>query len=167
MAVPRCWDCEVIEMLSVKESDLPKKYRAQVRNKLKSQTQRQQVSFQDRIDAAFEKENKTKYCSTSITIDGHTFPSRKEADFYSELKIRERAGEISDLVLQPRFLLQDSFEYHGKVYSKMEYVADFQYVENGRIVVVDTKGFVTDVYRLKKKLFLYKYGSLYEFLEVH
>lgn len=49
----------------------------------------------------------------------------------------------------------------------MEYVADFQYVENGRIVVVDTKGFVTDVYRLKKKLFLYKYGSLYEFLEVH
>lgn len=104
MAVFRYWDCEVIVVLSVKASDLPKKYRAQVRNKLKSQTQRQQVSFQDRIDAAFEK-------------------------VYSELKIRERAGEISDLVLQPRFLLQDSFEYHGKVYSKMEYVADFQYVE--------------------------------------
>ena len=50
MAVFRYWNCEVIEMLSVKESDLPKKYRAQVRNKLKSQTQKQQVSFQDRID---------------------------------------------------------------------------------------------------------------------
>lgn len=60
MAVPRYWDCEVIVVLSVKESDLPKKYRAQVRNKLKSKIQRQQVSFQDRIDAAFEREKQNK-----------------------------------------------------------------------------------------------------------
>ena len=44
-------------------------------------------------------------------------------------------------------------------------VADFEYIENGEMVVVDVKGFKTAVYMIKKKLFLYKYGDKVKFIE--
>jgi hypothetical protein len=40
----------------------------------------------------------------------------------------------------------------------IKYRADFQYIEGGQIVVEDVKGRKTDVYKLKKKLFEYRYG---------
>ena len=85
---------------------------------------------------------------------------------YSELKILEKKGLIKDLILQPRFLLQESFVYEGKKYRKIEYVADFQYYDNmiNKIVVEDFKGFKTKEYNIKKKMFLYKYKN-YKFIE--
>ena len=62
-------------------------------------------------------------------IDGHAFNSKKKAKYYSELKIREKAGEIKELKLQPRFLLQNGFSYNGKRYRKIEYIADFEYFD--------------------------------------
>lgn len=93
------------------------------------------------------------------------FDSKKEAEFYAELKLREKAGEISHLRLQPRYLLQEAFKHEGKQYREMEYVADFEYIEDGKTVVVDVKGFKTAVYMLKKKLFLYKYRDKVKFIE--
>ena len=43
---------------------------------------------------------KSKYHSRKQTIDGHVFASKKEAQRYSELKMLEKAGEISNLELQ-------------------------------------------------------------------
>ena len=54
----------------------------------------------------------------------------QESRRYKELKLLERAGEISNLKLQPRFLLQDSFKKNGKTYRKIEYVADFMYCQS-------------------------------------
>ena len=51
-----------------------------------------------------------KYYNQKITIDGHEFPSKKEGNRYLELKLLQKAGEISNLELQPRFLLQESFK---------------------------------------------------------
>lgn len=110
-------------------------------------------------------EKKSKYSSAKTDVDGVTFDSKKEAEFYAELKLRERAGEISRLRLQPRYLLQDAFKHEGKQYREIEYVADFEYIENGETVVVDVKGFKTAVYMIKKKLFLYKYGDRVKFIE--
>ena len=59
---------------------------------------------------------KSKFSSVKTIIDGHAFDSKKEAKYYSELKIREKAGEIKELKLQPRFLLQNGFSYNGKRY---------------------------------------------------
>jgi len=101
-----------------------------------------------------------KYKAVKTEIDGKVFDSKHEADVYAKLKLREKAGEIQDLQLQPRFVLQDGFEKGGKKYRKIEYVADFQYREKGRIHVVDAKGYKTDVYKLKKKLFEKKYKDL-------
>ena len=71
-----------------------------------------------------------KYKNKKITIDGHEFPSKKEGNRYLELKLLQRAGEIRNLELQPRFLLQESFKKNGKTYRKIEYVADFAYSQS-------------------------------------
>lgn len=109
-----------------------------------------------------------KYHAKKTVIDGITFDSKKEAMRYKELKALERVGKIDMLELQPRFELQESFKHEGKTIRKIEYVADFIYrdLSTLELVVEDVKGVKTDVYKLKKKLFLKHYGSEYKFMEV-
>lgn len=71
----------------------------------------------------------SKYKNKKTQVDMYIFDSAKEAQRYRELKLLERAKEISNLELQPRFLLQESFKKNGKTYRKIEYVADFKYIE--------------------------------------
>jgi hypothetical protein len=88
------------------------------------------------------------------------YDSKREAKRAAELKLLEKAGVISHLQEQVVYELIPS-QYrivNGKkkcVERAMKYIADFQYVENGNTVVEDTKGFRTEVYRIKKKLMLY------------
>ena len=109
-----------------------------------------------------------KYNAKKATVDGHTFDSKREAERYCELKLFLRAKEIKNLELQPRFLLQDGFvDKEGNEHKKIEYVADFMYVDkSGKTVVEDVKGVLTDVYKLKKKMFLKIYDDQYEFREI-
>ena len=104
----------------------------------------------------------SKYKSKKIIIDGITFDSRREANRYSELRLLERAGKIKDLELQHKFVLQPSFKKNGKTIRAITYVADFTYFDltTMRNKVEDVKGFKTDVYRLKKKLFEFVYPEL-------
>ena len=102
----------------------------------------------------------SKYKNKKTQIDMYIFDSAKEAKRYKELKLLEMAGEISNLELQPRFLLQESFRKNGKTYRKIEYVADFKYIEKGKTIVEDVKGVQTDVFKLKHKLFEKKYPEL-------
>lgn len=102
---------------------------------------------------------KSKYYSRKQTIDGYVFASKREAQRYSELKILEKSGEISDLELQKRFELIPSQRRDGKVVERpCYYVCDFAYYEGGKQVIEDAKGMKTEVYKIKKKLMLYKYG---------
>lgn len=100
-----------------------------------------------------------KYRNNKTLIDGIVFDSRLEAQRWCELKILERAGEITDLQRQVHFELQPSFRKNGKTIRKIEYVADFVYRDRktGRMIIEDTKGMKTAVYKLKKKMFEYKY----------
>lgn len=111
---------------------------------------------------------RNKYNAKKIKIDGHTFHSKREAERYCELKLFLKAGEIKDLVLQPRFLLQDEFFDKNEIkHKKIEYVADFLYIDKaGRNIVEDVKGVLTDVYKIKKKIFLKKYDEQYDFREI-
>lgn len=110
----------------------------------------------------------SKYNAKKIKIDGHTFDSKREAQRYCELKLFLRAGEIKNLVLQPRFLLQDEFFDKNEIkHRKIEYVADFFYIDkDDKKIVEDVKGVLTDVYKLKKKMFLKIYDDQYEFREI-
>lgn len=112
--------------------------------------------------------NHSKYRAKKTIIDGIKFDSKREADRYCELKLLEKANEIRSLELQPRFLLQDKFkDRNGKTHRKIEYVADFMYInKDDKKIVEDVKGMMTDVYKLKKKLFLNLYDEEYDFREI-
>lgn len=101
-----------------------------------------------------------KYRNKKVIVEDYVFDSIEESRRYKELKLLLRAGKISNLELQPHFLLQDSFKKNGKTYRKIEYIADFKYIENGKTIVEDVKGIQTDVFKLKHKLFEKKYPEL-------
>lgn len=105
----------------------------------------------------------SKYHARKTEIDGIVFDSRKESERYAELKLLERAHRIRSLVLQPRFELQEGFtNAEGKKIRPITYIADFMYYDcdTGTYVVEDVKGMKTDTYKIKKKLFEYKYGMV-------
>ena len=101
-----------------------------------------------------------KYRNKKVIVDEKEFDSKREGNRYKELKLLERAREIKNLELQPRFLLQDSFKKNGRTFRKIEYVADFKYIENGKTIVEDVKGMQTDVFKLKHKIFEKVYPDL-------
>lgn len=103
---------------------------------------------------------KRKYGNKKVTIDGIKFDSKRESIRYKELKIMQEAGLISDLELQVKFVLQDKFKKNGKTIREISYVADFTYIENGKMIVEDSKGFKNQTYLLKKKMFEYRYRDL-------
>lgn len=101
-----------------------------------------------------------KYKNEPIDVNGHSFASKAEARRYQVLLLMEQAGEIKNLRLQPKYELIPAFKKNGKTFRKTEYIADFEYFQDGRTIVEDVKGFRTDVYKLKRKLFEYKYDHL-------
>lgn len=103
---------------------------------------------------------RSKYHAKKTCVDGITFDSRREADRYLVLKSMEEDGAIENLRRQVRYELVPAFDVDGKHYRPVYYVADFVYVEDGKEVIEDVKGMVTDVYRLKSKLFARRYGKV-------
>lgn len=111
-----------------------------------------------------------KYRNTKTIVDGITFDSKKEANYYLFLKQKEADGEISNLRMQvPYEVIPEVWEdevKHLKTKDKIvrrcvqratHYVADFVYTvcETGLDEVVDVKSFITrknPEYRLKKKM---------------
>jgi len=114
------------------------------------------------IDEAYTKlGTPKKYNNRKVEIDGYKFDSKLEAKFYLKLKALLESGEIVNLIVHPKYLLQEDFVKRGNHFNPIYYVADFQ-VEypDGTIKVYDTKGIKTDVYKLKRKLFEYRYQNL-------
>lgn len=107
-------------------------------------------------------DQRSKYGNRKLTIDGITFDSQKEARRWQELKLLERAGEISDLQRQvPYIIIPAQRDENGKLIEReCRYVADFVYTENGKTVVEDTKSTATKTpeYIIKRKLLLEKFG---------
>ena len=106
-----------------------------------------------------------KYHNKKTVADGIKFDSKLEAERYAQLKMMERAGVIRDLELQPEYELIPSFKKNGKTWRRALYKADFRYIlaENDKTIIEDVKGstaVITDVFRLKQKLFEYKYPEL-------
>lgn len=105
----------------------------------------------------------SKYNAKKVIVDGITFDSKKESKRYLELKQMQENGEIHDLQLQVPFELIPSFEIviDGKKRKrrKMQYIADFVYCIGNVRIVEDVKGRKTEVYKIKKKIFEYKFKT--------
>lgn len=112
---------------------------------------------------------KSKYGAKKIEIDGIIFDSKKEGRRYQELKMLQKAGEISNLQRQVKYILipaqrepDTEGPRGGKIKGKLlerecSYIADFVYkdVYTGEWVIEDTKGFRTPEYKIKRKMMLY------------
>lgn len=111
-----------------------------------------------------------KYRNKKIVHNGIEFASKKEARRYCELSLLEKAGAITNLQMQVKFVLipaQREADIIGKrggvkpgklIERECAYIADFVYQENGVTVIEDTKGVRTKEYILKRKLMLYIHG---------
>lgn len=116
------------------------------------------------------------YNQKTYTSDGIKHDSQKEANRWAELKLLQRAGEISDLQRQVEFeLIPNQYELIERVSKtgkpikhenklierKVSYIADFVYKDKkGNTVVEDTKSEITQtpVFVVKRKLMLYVHG---------
>ena len=103
-----------------------------------------------------------KYGNKKVIIDGIEFDSRLEANRYCQLKILERAKEIKDLHRQVEYVIQEGYKKNNKTIRPIKYVADFVYydLKKKKTIIEDTKGYRNEVYKLKKKIFEYKYPDL-------
>ena len=115
--------------------------------------------------------SRNKYRNKKIQVNGETFDSMKELRRWRDLKILEKAGQISELRRQvPYEILPDQREpdkigprggiKKGRIIErKAVYVADFVYKDRtGREVIEDCKGMRTKDYILKRKLLLFRFG---------
>ena len=93
------------------------------------------------------------------------FDSKKEAAHYDLLLYKLKNREISELTLQPKYDLIATTKWNNKTLRKITYSPDFRYVQNGKIYVIDVKGMLTDVYKIKMRLFVQQNPDVI-FLEV-
>lgn len=102
-----------------------------------------------------------KYHNKKVECDGIIFDSIKEKNYYCELKVLRMAGEVIEFERQVTFELQPKFKHDGKTVRAIKYIADFVvHYPDGLQVVVDTKGFRTKEYLLKRKMLLYKHPDM-------
>ena len=118
--------------------------------------------------------NYSKYRSKKCNcLQNHIHDSKREANRCNELHLLLRAGEITDLKQQVKYvLIPTQYEYTGLLYSKgaktgqpkpgkvlekeCAYYADFDYYDkSGKHIVEDTKGVKTKDYIIKRKLMLH------------
>jgi hypothetical protein len=100
-----------------------------------------------------------KYRAEPTEVDGHRFPSKREAERYRVLKAQLAAGEIWELELQPRYVLRVMNFETSIIHVVGEYIADFKYRRHGGIEVIeDAKGMKLPLYLLKKKIAEAQYG---------
>ena len=114
------------------------------------------------------KDKQNKYKNDKCEYNGKKFDSKKERNYYILLLDRERDGEIRDLQTQVTFELQPSFkDSNGKTIRAIKYIADFVYYDTatGKRHIVDVKGselMITEVFKIKQKMFEYRYGEKIE-----
>lgn len=128
--------------------------------------------WSDRVskNMAWKNYKSSKYKNKKVEVDGIVFDSKKEAKRYQELLLLQKAGAIRELQMQVKFVLIPALKEpdttgprggirRGKTIEKeCAYIADFVYLEGGKTVVEDTKGFRTKDYVIKRKLMLHVHG---------
>lgn len=116
------------------------------------------------------KKGGNKYHNEKIFFDGQRFDSKKECNRWHELRILQRAGEISELRRQVEFVLIPFQKVRNPITGQwvtereVKYIADFVYTDTrtNLTVVEDVKGYrdggAYRVFVIKRKLMLQRFG---------
>jgi hypothetical protein len=97
----------------------------------------------------------SKLNNQKVVKYGIKFASQMECDFYDFL-LSKYSSE--DIIIQPKFILQETFKKNGQTHRAITYTADFQIKSNK--LLYDVKGFTTIEFKIKQKLFEFKYPEL-------
>lgn len=91
-----------------------------------------------------------KYKAKATTIAGYSFQSKGEAKLFELLKLRELAGEISDIQVQDHVYLTRA---------RILYIPDFKFFDHGLgdFSWAEFKGIELPQYRIKRRLWMH-YG---------
>lgn len=98
----------------------------------------------------------------SRTYNGIVFDSKMEMHYYRDVVCPGvESGTIVNYELQKKYVLQPSYKHNGLNVNAITYVADF-YIEyaDGRVEVIDIKGYPDTVAIIKRKLFWHTYPEL-------
>ena len=94
---------------------------------------------------------RSKYRNVKVQVDGYTFDSKREAQYWQECRLREKAGDITELRRQVPFELT-TMASDGLSRVVCVYLADMTFKDrDGLLHVVDAKGLRTQIYKLKAK----------------
>lgn len=111
--------------------------------------------------ARFDATKTSKMGNRKVNADGYTFDSEFEYSRYLELLLIEKAGMIRDLRVHPLYVVFDTFkDRFGRKHRAIEHEVDFEYREGDQLVVEDSKGFETEVWKIKRKLFCKRYPEI-------
>lgn len=107
------------------------------------------TAWHDPLSKKHQARRGSKFGAVKVERAGHSFASKAEASLFDYLKLLERAGEIDYLGEQKHVVLVDGDRNH-----RIEYIADFLVFDKklNANVYCEMKGFQTDVWRLKRRL---------------
>lgn len=107
-----------------------------------------------------KKAKPRKYRNKPTVVDNITFHSKKEANHYLTLKRLLKSGHISELELQPQYLITHA----GKRICKV--ILDFRYRDKrtGQVIHQDVKGKDNQLSKLKRKLLEAQFGFTVELI---
>ena len=104
-----------------------------------------------------KKPKRAKYNNKHIWVDGICFDSQKEAEYYSSLKLLQRAGAIKGYCRQPQFVLTEGNDTERAI----TYSADFIVFKlDGSVEIIDTKGYEPEQWKRTYKMFRLRYPEL-------
>jgi hypothetical protein len=123
------------------------------------------AEFRRRFITHEPEPKKNKYHAVKTEVNGVIYDSKKESRRGQYLEELQKFGKIKELERQKRFQLIEPFNYHGKKYQGVTWVADFYYFDNekGKYIAEDVKSKITRKkaeYRIKIKLFMLKYPKI-------
>jgi len=100
---------------------------------------------------SFGWNRKRKYGGEKVKVYGYSFDSKLERALFEELKLMEKAGEISGLTHHPGTIFLTR--------ARIQYRPDFRFVRTatGEVEYAEAKGFANDKWPLKKALWRF-YG---------
>lgn len=100
------------------------------------------------------KKKRNKYGNKRPFYAGRTWDSQGECDFYKQLELKKKAGEVKEIFLQVGFDLKVDNE---KVCT---YFIDFSVIEQDGFTFIEFKGKETADWRLKWKHFIIQFRKL-------
>ncbi len=97
------------------------------------------------VNCRHQTERKPAQCRRCGHLAFEFFHSTGEASRWAALLLKEQAGIVADLKKQVPFQLLAYIAQNGRAGIVGKYIADFVYIRDGKIIIEDFKGGITDL----------------------